>query len=954
MFTLSMTRRKIGMALASILLVVGLFCAQTAQAAWPVIDIGNATPISMTAGQQTSNTVVSWKTFTLDLLKQVGMGIAKVLLNKMTEATINWINGGFQGSPKFVENPKSFFKDIGDTQLRNLVDTVGYNAAKFPYGRQISKLLIEDSIYKNGDFATRARATLDQTIGADWKRFTNDFSVGGWEAYDDYYQNPANNAVGMLFLAADEAAQKVSKAQVEVQTELNQGQGFLAQKTCVAYREGPKFDDNGMETTSNSNIASSSKASLQNALDALNAAEAELKNATPGTPEYVEIQKEVAFQKDNVQQLKFQTAAQNEHNVLSGGAKTDADCLQWQQLSPGSIVQSQIARALGSKFSQNELAQAMGNSLSSIINALTTTLLNKGLRALTTISSPDKTQTEWSYDGLTLSGQTEAGTNGSNWADTPDSLLDIQELFYTGQNTGLTDENGNPVKLTIIEQAQRQVDAYKNLIALINGGVQKNPDGSTTKVKSLASRIRDLDYAVPGPKLGWEKRLYDKIQSAQQLWTQRAQIRVIKKRKEEAAEIAERLGNLSASMPQQIKMQLLLANIPSYVDAQALIKNAVTYSLKQSQYFENYTDSLSVLSRLKSIKSRLDTILQNYVTPDYSGPITDTDLDQFLAQNPNSTAPVPNPFNYLSATGKEALKAVGKSYALLSKDLPNIATITEAEATYAQVKAQYDNITVMIGLVDSEKNQESLENIYQIQFGGRKNRFLQTNENEPALFPKVDKSTLSSTNQTLLKLMGFLAVPSGNPDLLSQLGLDFIPVIGDNDTPPKIYITPFSTKQIVGLDNSNASGFANIALITDKTRAQMVTELQNSYSASQLDAEHRTTFENMTDSQITLLYSIVTSTTTIDNLGYGWDPSSTGLTRLTQAIEVVDGYDGLTSDPKKPTSEVIFYCQSVLDKNDDQSVAARGAYLSLFRRPKVDITCDNIYDSTESDYTVDY
>ncbi len=163
-------QKKLALGVMSLFFVVGLFTApmaHVAQAGWPVTDVGNAGTHGVNSGSQASNTAATWKDFALQMIKQVGMAIAKVLLNKMTEATVNWINGGFQGSPKFVENPKSFFKDIGDTQLKNLVDTIGYNAAKFPYGREVAKLLIYDSIYNNGDFKNKAKATLDQVVGSE-------------------------------------------------------------------------------------------------------------------------------------------------------------------------------------------------------------------------------------------------------------------------------------------------------------------------------------------------------------------------------------------------------------------------------------------------------------------------------------------------------------------------------------------------------------------------------------------------------------------------------------------------------------------------------------------------------------------------------------------------------------------------------------------------------------------
>src|SRR3989344_1628656 len=70
-----------------------------------------------------------------ETLKEVLRGIARRLLNQMTKSTLNWINSGFHGATLFVENPKSFFRDIAKFEVRNFVDTIGYDPTRFPFGK---------------------------------------------------------------------------------------------------------------------------------------------------------------------------------------------------------------------------------------------------------------------------------------------------------------------------------------------------------------------------------------------------------------------------------------------------------------------------------------------------------------------------------------------------------------------------------------------------------------------------------------------------------------------------------------------------------------------------------------------------------------------------------------------------------------------------------------------------
>ncbi len=445
----------------------------------------------------------------------------------------------------------------------------------------------------------------------------------------------------MLFLGVSEASKKVAKGTATVEKELSQGQGFLSQKTCTKYRDPVNYNNNMSAVEAGEAVEAPQLQAGQQEIEL---------GSSGGTSQWTSggsgftpptgttgsgftppvTPSTGSTGTTTTGGTTGGTTTGGTQNFLLGGAQTDADCLEWKQLSPGSVVQSQINKALGSKTSQGELAQALGNSLSSIINALTTSLLNRGLSELASIGQDDSVDSSvWSYDGLTLTGSQNDGLSGDDWASAPDRYVDFQELFYTGEDAGLTDDNGIPIRTTIIEQAQRQVDAYKALVRLLTGD-QINP--------SFAGRIRQLDYAVPGPKFGWERRLGDKISSAQQRWSQKAQTLVIKKNKENAAEIADLLGDLTTEMPQQIKLQLLSANIPSYPDAQALIRNSRSFSNREDQYVENYTNSLATLSRLKNIKSRLDSLIANNLSPLYTATTVDTDLQQFLAEQPKYRA----------------------------------------------------------------------------------------------------------------------------------------------------------------------------------------------------------------------------------------------------------------------------------------------------------------------------
>src|SRR6185503_9082038 len=83
----------------------------TAAISVPVADIpqetagwlSNALHVTGTSSTVT-NTGLHIKDFAAFLLKQILMTVAKAVLAKITQATINWINSDFHGAPLFVTN----------------------------------------------------------------------------------------------------------------------------------------------------------------------------------------------------------------------------------------------------------------------------------------------------------------------------------------------------------------------------------------------------------------------------------------------------------------------------------------------------------------------------------------------------------------------------------------------------------------------------------------------------------------------------------------------------------------------------------------------------------------------------------------------------------------------------------------------------------------------------------
>ena len=142
------------------------FQPKKAEAQWVVID--------------PAHIAVSVKAVLTEIWKQAMMALARKLLARFTQNTVNWINSGFHGNPLYLENPKSFFKDIVKYEVRNIVDTFGYDSLRFPFGRSFALNTIDAYKRQLTDNAsyTLSKVITDPVLLASYR---NDFNVGWGE-----------------------------------------------------------------------------------------------------------------------------------------------------------------------------------------------------------------------------------------------------------------------------------------------------------------------------------------------------------------------------------------------------------------------------------------------------------------------------------------------------------------------------------------------------------------------------------------------------------------------------------------------------------------------------------------------------------------------------------------------------------------------------------------------------
>src|SRR3989344_2459956 len=227
---MSLSNYNIGIRITSLVLVlvflfspiVPFFTHDKAYALNPACEIPSVSQllkVPVTDSASTSScdkeTVFGWDSLGQAILK----GILSMLINSMT----TWVNSGFNGSPVFVDDLKLYLEDVKNiVAVEFLSQLLGADACTF-FGDLRVLFGTRPGIVEG--FKAEARCTLDD-IGIDAERFFDDFSAGGWYAYEQSVTG--NNNVFALYINGQDALNKAQDEEVERKNSLlSWANGFL-------------------------------------------------------------------------------------------------------------------------------------------------------------------------------------------------------------------------------------------------------------------------------------------------------------------------------------------------------------------------------------------------------------------------------------------------------------------------------------------------------------------------------------------------------------------------------------------------------------------------------------------------------------------------------------------------------------------------------------------------------
>ncbi len=404
----------------------------------------------------------------------IAYAFAKLVLAKVTKATLNWINSGFAGSPTFVQNPGSFFKSIADEEIYSFTAKIAFDPEKFPFGRLTAKNII-NSIQSQLDYnaSVTSKRFLEDYDNPDrpyeqrFEAFADDFLYGGgWDGYLAVTQvtqaNPFDSYIDSVNRSgsAINASIEYKNPVAQVSKEVEQASGFLSIKKCA----NPTYYTPPSEDTS-FNLAQAQAQSQNDPADS-----------------------------DTQAAIRW---------------LDDHTCLQWETQTPGTAIAEQMNISLTSSQRQLELSDELNESIAAVFDALISQLFKKGVKSLSG-------EEDGSTSNVTTLGGYGSNTGGSTISSGSSSGAAFDQWFNKNPTFSLKDAIAP-------EGEVRDPDCE---IILNNDGYITNPEAITSYdcnrglgviqlayaqvLRAQSQRMNEAlrwinyaDYCLPGPRADW-------------------------------------------------------------------------------------------------------------------------------------------------------------------------------------------------------------------------------------------------------------------------------------------------------------------------------------------------------------------------------------------------------------------------------------------------------------------
>ncbi len=326
------------------LVIILIYPNKKTEAFWVFIDPANLSQNTISAIAQPVTSFGTQPIIATGQVVQVGKdnfldGIAYVLakniLKGMTAETVNWINNGFKGNPAFITNPERFFINQGDLLMENVVGKQLIGLCR-PFELQVRIALIKT--YLQGP---RPPVCTFEKIKKNYENIGEN-AMDNWDDWFEITQNDENNPYGAFYQSKDFIYTQITSNQKNNEKKQGWGKGFMSFERCK--KDGMH---SGWRTITEAN---------PNAVDQKPA-----ETGAQGSP-----------YDDNGNFIGANTAATTSITAYDIYDPSEEYCPEDQKeiVTPGSIIEGQLGKVLGSSISQLEIADEINEIASALMNQM--------------------------------------------------------------------------------------------------------------------------------------------------------------------------------------------------------------------------------------------------------------------------------------------------------------------------------------------------------------------------------------------------------------------------------------------------------------------------------------------------------------------------------------------------------------------------------------------------------
>jgi hypothetical protein len=325
-----------------------------------------------------------FKNFSLeDAASLLANKLALTLVQNLTQATVSWINGGFQGQPMFIADPAKLLSDTANQTIGNMIlNNPDLNFLCAPFQAQV-KIALGLSY---PTFAQQITCTLPGILN-NVNNAVNSASVNVsvntqnvWTNWLQTTQNPQDDPIGGYLIGIEGIDAQVTSDQNAKTQELSWGQGALTFSNC--------YDT--YQDMSGATVGNKSDTYIQG-------------TQPPATPT----------------------------DIAAGGVRTVQHC---SVATPGAIITNMLGFQANSAGNMSELQAALGNGVDTILGSLLSALAKDAESAITGgILNNNNSQADQDYTSALANADKLAEEQYANQSDQANTgNVDLGSLLGTG------------------------------------------------------------------------------------------------------------------------------------------------------------------------------------------------------------------------------------------------------------------------------------------------------------------------------------------------------------------------------------------------------------------------------------------------------------------------------------------------------------------------------------------